>query len=278
MLRRVLAIRPHAPLAAMLEEMLTRAGHEFDICSGNVEAVHRARNKAIDVVITDPTSTVAEDLALAAELERVRPAVRVIVLAAEATPADVVATIRARAFACFTSPFDAMSITDMAKSALESETWRDAIQVVSGLDHWLTLRVSCHLLTADRLVRFITELQSRLLPDDHDLLFTAFREILLNAMEHGGSFDPEQVIEVTAARTARALVYHVKDPGAGFRTSTVDHAAQSSDPDAVLTSTMLRAEKGMRPGGFGMLIARSVADELVYNEPGNEVILIKHLQ
>jgi anti-sigma regulatory factor (Ser/Thr protein kinase) len=37
-----------------------------------------------------------------------------------------------------------------------------------------------------------------------------------------------------------------------------------------------RAEKGLRPGGFGMLIARRVADEIVYNESGNEVILIKH--
>jgi anti-sigma regulatory factor (Ser/Thr protein kinase) len=33
----------------------------------------------------------------------------------------------------------------------------------------------------------------------------------------------------------------------------------------------------MRPGGFGMLIARQVADELVYNERGNELLLIKHL-
>ena len=42
-------------------------------------------------------------------------------------------------------------------------------------------------------------------------------------------------------------------------------------------SAMRRAELGMRPGGFGMLIARQVADELVYNERGNELLLIKHL-
>jgi anti-sigma regulatory factor (Ser/Thr protein kinase) len=34
---------------------------------------------------------------------------------------------------------------------------------------------------------------------------------------------------------------------------------------------------GLRPGGFGMLIARHVADELVHNERSNEVLLIKHL-
>ena len=44
-----------------------------------------------------------------------------------------------------------------------------------------------------------------------------------------------------------------------------------------MASAMERAERGLRPGGFGMLIARQVADELVYNERGNEVLLIKHL-
>ncbi len=35
---------------------------------------------------------------------------------------------------------------------------------------------------------------------------------------------------------------------------------------------------GLRPGGFGMLIVRQIVDELVYNERGNEVLLIKHLK
>ena len=39
-----------------------------------------------------------------------------------------------------------------------------------------------------------------------------------------------------------------------------------------------RAATGLRPGGFGMLIVRHVVDELVYNERGNEVLMIKHLQ
>ena len=29
-----------------------------------------------------------------------------------------------------------------------------------------------------------------------------------------------------------------------------------------------RAEDGLRPGGFGMLIVRQIVDELVYNERG----------
>ena len=53
----------------------------------------------------------------------------------------------------------------------------------------------------------------------------ALREILLNAMEHGAAFNPEQVVEVTGIRTGRALVFYVSDPGAGFRRESLTHAA-----------------------------------------------------
>jgi hypothetical protein len=32
----------------------------------------------------------------------------------------------------------------------------------------------------------------------------------------------------------------------------------------------------MRPGGFGILTAKGIVDELIYSEVGNEVLLIKH--
>jgi len=130
---------------------------------------------------------------------------------------------------------------------------------------------------ASRLVRFITELQPATPSTDRDLLMSAFRELLLNAMEYGAGFDAEKVVEVTAARTARAIVYHFKDPGAGFDRGDLAHAAASVSPEAVMAAAAQRVERGLRPGGFGMLIARQVADEIVYNESGNEVILIKHI-
>jgi len=38
-----------------------------------------------------------------------------------------------------------------------------------------------------------------------------------------------------------------------------------------------REAAGMRPGGFGVLLAQRLVDQLVYNEQGNEVMLIKYL-
>jgi anti-sigma regulatory factor (Ser/Thr protein kinase) len=34
---------------------------------------------------------------------------------------------------------------------------------------------------------------------------------------------------------------------------------------------------GMRPGGFGILLVKQIADELIYSERGNEVVLVKFL-
>ena len=78
---------------------------------------------------------------------------------------------------------------------------------------------------------------------------TAFREMLLNAMEHGAGFDPEKVIEVTAAQTARAIVFHFRDPGDGFDRDDLSHAAATSQPEDVIKTADERAESGLRPAG-----------------------------
>jgi len=83
---------------------------------------------------------------------------------------------------------------------------------------------------------------------------------------------------VSAAQTSRAIVYHFRDPGDGFDRADLAQVQMSSSPEEVLVEAQRRAELGLRPGGFGMLIAKQIVDELVYNELGNEVLLIKHTQ
>jgi anti-sigma regulatory factor (Ser/Thr protein kinase) len=274
---RLLAIRPDPTLSEALRDGLVPAGHEVEVRDGDVDAVKRLREHAIDVVVTDPTTTVREDLALMDELRHVRPGVKIILLAPAASHEDIMGALQAHAFACFTPPLDLPEIVRMARVALDTVAWRDGIEVVSALPHWVTFRVSCHLLTADRLVRFMTEHQAGVPERDRDLLMTAFRELLINAMEHGAGFDAEKVVEVTAARTKRAIVYHFRDPGVGFDREDLQHATESTDPELLMQAALRRAEKGMRPGGFGMLIVRQIVDEVVYNEKGNEVVLIKYL-
>jgi len=273
---RLLLIGHEPALAGALQASHHLKGHAVETCAGPFDATRLLRTRAFDVVLTDPTTSATEDLALLDALRRERPGIKTIVLAPTLSNADVIAALRQHVYACFTRPIDYEEVADMSRAAIEDVDWRGGIEVTSGLPHWITLRVSCSLITADRLTRFMTEYRSDIPSDDRDLLMTAFREMLLNAMEHGAGFDPEKVIEVTAAQTARAIVFHFRDPGDGFDQTDLRHAAATSQPADIMQATLERAEGGRRPGGFGMLIVRQIVDELVYNERGNEVLLIKH--
>jgi anti-sigma regulatory factor (Ser/Thr protein kinase)/CheY-like chemotaxis protein len=274
--RRVLVIGQQPALELALSALQTVA-FEIESCDGSAEAVRRVRFRAIDLAITDPATPIREDLALALELEEQRPGLRVILLAPSVSPDDLVAALRAHVFACFTPPFDLDEIVAMVQTALCDVHWRDGIQVVSGLPNWITLKVACRVMAADRLVTFIKDFESALPDQERERLALAFREMLLNAMEYGGGFDPEQVVEVTAARTERTVVYHMRDPGPGFDRDELAHVVASTDPAHVIRAAMHRDRVGLRAGGFGILIARQIVDELVFNERGNEVLLVRHL-
>jgi anti-sigma regulatory factor (Ser/Thr protein kinase) len=73
------------------------------------------------------------------------------------------------------------------------------------------------------------------------------------------------------------LVFHLKDAGPGFSIEALNHAAVNNPPEEPLKHTEVRSEKGMRPGGFGIMLVQKIADELMYSEQGNEVLFVKYL-
>jgi anti-sigma regulatory factor (Ser/Thr protein kinase) len=265
--------------SAFLTELQAQPGiglMRLDQAAGGAHALRLLRRGSYDVVVTSPRSPIAEDLALVQEVQIVRPSAKAIVLGPSAVPEDVIASLRAHAFACFSAPFPMAEVAEMIGRAAQNPDWKDGLQLLSARPDWLSLRVDCRRLAADRLVRFLSELAKDVPDVTRDDLLSALREIVLNAMEHGAGFAPDQVIDVIAVRTKRAIVYYVKDPGPGFSPEALPHAAISNPPDDPIAHAERRAELGLRPGGFGLLIASRVVDELLHSEKANEVLLIKH--
>jgi anti-sigma regulatory factor (Ser/Thr protein kinase)/ActR/RegA family two-component response regulator len=274
---RVLIIGSHTPVSREIGDALKAAGLPMEYSAGHADALQRMRIRSFGVVITSAYNAIEEGVAFLEEMRAIRPGVKCIVLAFSSTPDAVIAALRARVFACFTPPFDTHEIANLTARAASDNQWRDDIEILSARPGWVSLRVNSRLITAERLLSFAKELSAQM-PEDakHDTI-QALREILLNAMEHGAAFNPEQVVEVTAIHTARAMVFRVRDPGAGFRKESLSHAAfanSSADPTAHIAQ---REEKGMRAGGYGLLLASGTVDELIYNEIGNEAVLIKYL-
>jgi anti-sigma regulatory factor (Ser/Thr protein kinase) len=201
----------------------------------------------------------------------------VIVLDEQNSSADVLSLIRAHAFSYFRKPVSIDALAAMIRRAADAEDWEDGIEVLSAGPNWISLRLRCRLLTAERLLHFFEEIDSDLPLDDREHLTNAFREMLNNAIEHGGQLDPGETVRVTYYRLSRVIIFHIQDPGDGFSFTDLPHAAISNPPDSPIAHMIYRTQHGIRPGGLGLLLARSMVDDVVHNDKGNEVLLVKYL-
>ena len=274
---RVLVIGSEAHVSREIGRALSATDFPMEYSAGHADALQRLRVRSFGVVITNPDSSVEEDLALLEEMRTIRPGVKCIVLARQSNPDEIIAALRARVFACFTPPFDPVEVAHLARRAASDSEWRDDMHVLSARPGWVSVRVNCRLLTAERLITFAKELSAQLPEDAQQEITQAFREILLNAMEHGAAFNPEQVVEFTGVRTGRSMVFYVRDPGAGFRRESLANTAIANPADDPTAHIVQREAEGLRPGGYGLLLASGTVDELIYNEVGNEVLLIKYV-
>lgn len=271
----VLLVHPDREVDDLLIRVVTEKGWDIQRAADNQTALSLAEAGPFDLIITGEKTSGREDVDLLRKIRSVRPHVRMIILAAESTPDDVIASLRYNAFSYFRAPFDRIALADMVHRAVSEPCWDDGIEVLSATPNWIRVMARCTLETADRLIQFLRQAH---LPDaEKEDLAVAAHEMLLNAMEHGGKFDPNHYVEIDYIRTRRAVACRVKDPGQGFSFDELRHAAAGSSPEDILSHVAVREEQGLRPGGFGIMLARKLVDELIYDERGNDVILVKYL-
>ena len=249
---------------------------KLECARDNEEALALVEKSAFDLVITGEASSGQEDVDFLRKVRMVKPHTRLIIVADRSTPADVIAAIRGRAFSYFTKPLSTQALEEVLQLAMESPAWDDGIEMLSGTDAWIRLSARCDVSTANRLQQFVREFLD--LPEvDEDKVATASREMLLNAMEHGGRFNPERRIEIAYLRARHVVLIRIQDPGEGFSLRENLDSAANNPPDDPLRHLKHREAQGIRPGGYGILMAKNLVDELFYGEKGNDVLLIKYI-
>jgi anti-sigma regulatory factor (Ser/Thr protein kinase)/ActR/RegA family two-component response regulator len=274
--RKAIVITDDDQAREMLRQILGPDQWTIQDAVDNSAALKMVKASKFDLVITCEKTTGRDDVELLRAIRRIHPHTRVIILASETTPADVISAIREHAFGYLTAPFSIASFASIVQYAVEEPCWDDGIEVVSATPSWIRLQVRCDLTAAERLMHFFHEIVDLPAAEKEAVAF-AFRELLMNAIEHGGNFDPEQHVEISYLRTRRAVSCRIKDPGEGFSLEAIPHAAVMNPADDPLRHVSYREAENLRPGGFGVLLAKNSIDELLYSEQGNEVVLVKYL-
>jgi anti-sigma regulatory factor (Ser/Thr protein kinase)/CheY-like chemotaxis protein len=273
-----LVVGPAQDLESLLPDGLLA---EIDRAENAAQAIVRLIRKPYHLILVDHVAdgeVTEEQIAYMRALQAIRPESKTIVLVSNTTTRKVIEGLRHGAFAYFGRPFEPSAVRETIAHALSTPNWSDGIELLSAEPDFISVRLRCRLQTADRLAHFMKEIPSALTEDDRAELSVAFHEMLLNAIEHGGKLDPDEWVRVSRVRTRRTIVYHILDPGEGFSRTDLPHAAISNAPNEPLAHFKVRVQQNMRSGGFGMLIASHSVDEVIYNQQGNEVILIKHLE
>ena len=254
---------------------LAKAGYAVSVAQDGAEALTRMRAKKFDLVLLDVWMPRMDGLAVLDRMKRLKTRPRVVVMTSDDAPQTVLKAIRRQAYQYVHKPVEPAALVSIVRDALKSAP-EPPIEVTSARPDWVELVVPCTREAADRLHAVMAQIETDLPEEVRESVGYAFRELLMNAVEWGGKLDPKRTVKISYLRAKRMLLYRIADPGPGFSMEGLDHAA-ISHPDNPIEHMEVRESKGLRPGGFGILMVRAKVDELIYNEAQNEVVFVKYL-
>ena len=272
----VLIVDDDPAISDMMCAMLSRADRFLytAYCLEQAEQMLRARN--FDLVLLDLSLPDGCGMDLLLRHASRYNKTRFVILTADESASMVIDAMRGGAYDVMRKPLLLEELQDWMDRWLEPFAG-DEIEMISVRPYWIEMSIPCSSKAVDRAGRFLWNLQSDLPQDFRDQLTDCFRELALNAVEWGGNFDINKRVRISYLRTARLVQFRITDPGKGFRFDRLSHAAVGQITPDPLTYARVREEMGLRPGGLGLLIVRSLADDLVYNETQNEVVFMKQL-
>lgn len=274
--QRILIVDDDQGTRHLIRAMLSRAGYHTAMAKDGADALRILRTKRFDLVLLDVWMPRMTGLELLERLQQRKSRPRIVIMTSDDAPETLLKAVRRQAFTYLPKPVEPPTLLEAVRDALTGPE-PPPIEVVSARPEWVELVVPCTRDAAERLQGVMARLDADLPKPLEEKIAYAFRELLLNAIEWGGKLDPSRKVRIACLRSDRLLMYRIADPGQGFDIDALPHAAIAHGPDDPIAHVEIRAEKGLRPGGFGLLTVRAAVDELLYNEKRNEVVFVKYL-
>ena len=274
---RILVVDDDRTTRHVLSKVLTGAGFTTSVAKDGVEALKALKAGRFDVLLLDVWMPRMNGLDLLSRLRNDKTRPRIVVMTSDDAPETLLKAVREQAFRYVHKPVESAVLLQTVRDVLEAPEPPE-IEVTSARPDWVEIVVPCTRQAAEHIQTVMSHLDTDLPADLRESIGYAFRELLLNAVEWGGRLDPTRKVRIAYLRAKRMIMYRIADPGQGFNFDELPHAAVGQPPDDPIAHMLVREEKGLRPGGFGLLSVRASVDELLYNEKRNEVVFVKYLE
>ena len=272
----VLLAEDDAPSRQIYFTVLEGEGYHVIEVSNGKEALEILNSQPVDLLVTDIMMPGMTGIELLKTARQTYPDLRAIVMTGHKTSEAVIGALRNRACEFLEKPFRTEELVEAVRAVMSRDLGLQ-IEIISDRPDWIELRVPCDLSAVEPIQRFLSHIHSHISKETREAVGAVFRELLNNAIEHGGKCDPTKRVEIKYIHLKRAILYSIKDPGEGFNIEEIEHAAFANPPGEPTRHMERRQELGLRPGGFGIMLASQVIDELVYNEKHNELIFVKYI-
>ncbi len=252
MRRNILIIDDHDDLATALDTLFSDLGHDVTVLTSRDEAPAPADITAYDIVITDLDS---------------RPVVVNGAAAPSGASLDVIKAFKVSAAGFRRDDFNEEELKDLVAIVLDHKLrYVDGQAAVRGLSESIEFELPSALSLMHVVLEYLTKRVEKLgLVDcNRSNLFVALDEAFVNAVKHGNQYDASKLIRVAAYVDKNEARFTIEDEGPGFDVNSI--------PDP------LDPENLFKPSGRGVMFIYNIMDEVIYNERGNRLTMVKRCE
>lgn len=259
MQRRILIIDDHDDLATSLEEAFSHIGHSVTVFETREDAIENGNVESFDVVITDLNIDKRPEQALDNNGPVCFPHIE-----ADTGPGQVLKAFKICAANYRREDFDEEELKNVVATVLDYkiryvDTQETVREMLESIEFELPSAISLMHIVLEYLLKRVEKLGA--VDPEQTNLFTALDEAFVNAVKHGNKYDSQKLVRITAEISKKEARFTIEDEGEGFDVNSI--------PDPLDPQNLFKTS------GRGVLFIYNIMDEVVYNERGNRLTMVK---
>ncbi len=262
--RRILIVDSNEELRTLLSRVLADFGHEVVATGNRDEALARDDLEDFDLVISDLTDDASGGVQIVSELKRKSLLIPVVVSSDETHPQGVIKAFKMGAANYVRRPYSREELRDIVEKTLSYKLrFIEDVKVLPFVHEKIEFELPSDLSLMNGVLHYLHErvVQLGLINPERSNLFIALDEAFVNAVKHGNRQDPHKIVRITADLSAREARFTVEDEGEGFKLNEI--------PDPLDPANLFKTS------GRGVLLIYNIMDEVIYNDRGNRLTMIK---